>query len=517
MEINRITNQLVSQTLRAWLQGGEAPPNLLELDFLQEASPAPAAVLSIRLQDEISAIARGELGRQRQAEGLDAVEPAALSRENGLSAIAVDFAPGNAELQAWSALYFRYLCGIPFSSEELAAAIPVDPRHFRRRLSLGIDRLTTVLQRRELAAHDQQPAQRRRRHLPAPDYVRLIGVEDARDELAALLREEGGPALLSIEGLGGMGKTALARAIALELARQSNYEEIAWISARHTWLSEQGTIETVGEAQATLDDIIGRLCLQLGLDRLAGQPTADKLAFLASYLAQRPHLIVFDNLENVADLDRLIPSLPPLAGATRFLLTSRQGLSRYPYVFRKPLKPLSAVDSKALFEAELARRGRPLQLSEDELKNLYQIVGGMPLALKLVAAQCGHWPLPAILLEMASAAAGAPEALYAFIYRRTWLVLDDPARSLLLSMLTISPEGEATEWLRLFSALDPAHFESALRQLLDYSLLEQSGSLQEPAYRLHRLTVTFLQSEIAQRWSPPKAGERLPESGEGRS
>jgi len=44
-------------------------------------------------------------------------------------------------------------------------------------------------------------------------------------------------------------------------------------------------------------------------------------------------------------------------------------------------------------------------------------------------------------------------------------------------------------------------FEIALRQLQDYSLIEVSGSPQSPSYNLHRLTITFLQTEILLNWA----------------
>jgi len=141
------------------------------------------------------------------------------------------------------------------------------------------------------------------------------------------------------------------------------------------------------------------------------------------------------------------------------------------------------------------------------MESLYATLGGMPLALKLVAAQIGHWPLTTLLDGLRAAAAGPPQGLYTYIYRRTWLALDDPARRLLLSLLTVSPDGDDLSWLRLVSLLDDTDFDPALAALLSYSLLETAGSLAAPTYRLHRLTATFLQSEILSNWDSPAPPE----------
>ena len=56
------------------------------------------------------------------------------------------------------------------------------------------------------------------------------------------------------------------------------------------------------------------------------------------------------------------------------------------------------------------------------------------------------------------------------------------------------------------SFLPPAAFDEALGQLRDYSLLETAGPDDAPRYRLHRLTTTFLQTEVLAGWSAADEG-----------
>ena len=318
--------------------------------------------------------------------------------------------------------------------------------------------------------------------------------------MTALLRRPGGPAFISIEGLGGIGKTALARAVAFALAQGGDFDGIAWVSARQTWLNDAGAIVAAPDPATTLADVVGRLTTQLGFTELAGLSAADKLDRLLPFLKSDRDLIVIDNLESVSDVELLLPALLPLAQPARFLLTSRQSLSGYPAVTSFPVRPLSLAGSQALVESELSRRGRPTTLAASDVAALHEVVGGMPLALKLVAAQMSLWPLPALLDNLRRARHRAPEGLYTYIYRRAWLALGDPARQLLLSLLPLGPDGEDVEWLRLMSFLPPDEFDDALTQLRAYSLLEMAGSPPSPRYRLHRLTATFLQAEILVGW-----------------
>ena len=73
----------------------------------------------------------------------------------------------------------------------------------------------------------------------------------------------------------------------------------------------------------SLNEIVTRLAQLLGLDRLAGLSTHDKLTGLHALLSKRAYLIIIDNLETVADVALLIPELRRLAERTRFLITSR--------------------------------------------------------------------------------------------------------------------------------------------------------------------------------------------------
>lgn len=498
MDIDNITLSLVTNTLKAWRQLEEPPDGLLDLDLLREGG-ATRVERGIRLRERVEALVADELTRARVAEGLpsDAPHP---TRTSLSAALIRDFARGNVELEAWSALYHRYLAPVPFSVEALAEVVTLDARNFRRRVTAGARRLTEGLQRLEMAEHHRLRRARLSRHLPPPEYTQLYGVDEARRELAGLLRSSSGPDCLSIEGLGGIGKTALARAVAHDLAENSDFDGIAWISARQTWLNDQGGIEAAPDAATTLADIVSRLATQLGFAELAGLEVTQKLERLATFLPSSRHLIVIDNLESVSDVALLMPALAPLSRPARFLLTSRETLRHYPMVTRYPVPPLSPEDSHALVESELRRHGRAAALRPADMVSLYDVIGGMPLALKLVAAQMSHWPLSILLENLRSARQRAPESLYSFIYRRAWQALNDPARQLLLSLLPLASDGEDIEWLRLMSFLPADAFAEALGQLLDYSLLETAGSPESPRYRLHRLTTTFLQTEVLAGW-----------------
>jgi hypothetical protein len=505
MKLEEITTDLVEETVSAWRHGRQPPVALLELAALRHDVHPTNAQARPSLRDFISALVETQLRQQRQLAGLP--EPVLSSRETVAAAVQADFQARQKSLAGWSAVYFRYLAPVALSVAELADAVPLSPRHFRRHVSQGIEQLTHLIRQEEAAAHMQERRWRLQRFLPPPDYTRLFGMDDVVTAVCARLTEAAGPRFVSLEGLGGIGKTAVAQTIAHQLADQGGWQEMLWISARQERLTTQWQFEKIEDPIQSLEDVVTRLAHQLGQENLAGLPTPDKLAGLKPALAAQPHLIVIDNLETLSDTQALLPALFPLAGPTRFLLTSRHSLRDVGFVHVLPLSELSLADSQALLESELARHGQAATLSPEAMATIYQTLGGLPLALKLVAAQLGDLPLEHILDGLKVARRQGPERMYHFIYGHAWRLLSDAARHLLLTMLLVSPDGEDVSWMKLMSNLATADFDDALMQLRRYSLLEAAGGLAVPRYRLHRLTTTFLKTEVLMRWEVATADE----------
>ena len=78
------------------------------------------------------------------------------------------------------------------------------------------------------------------------------------------------------------------------------------------------------------------------------------------------------------------------------------------------------------------------------MEDLIETVGGLPLALKLTAAQLQIYPIAEIIKEFKQAGNGI-ESIYRFLYWKIWNSLSDSSRKLLFTFLTLDPEGEETK------------------------------------------------------------------------
>jgi hypothetical protein len=204
-----------------------------------------------------------------------------------------------------------------------------------------------------------------------------------------------------------------------------------------------------------------------------------------------------DNLETMTDVASLLPTLRQLAGPSKFILTSRE--RNYPgAVYHYVLPELGEADALLLVRHEAGQSNVTalVEATDDELRPIYQTVGGNPLALRLVVGQAHVHDLPEILDEL-RAARGRAEALYEFIYRRAWEHLDEAARQALLAMPLIPPGGGRFEDLAAFSGMEKGPLRAALERLVARHLVDVRGPLGARRYSIHGLTRSFLEEAIA--------------------
>jgi len=495
MPFLKITVDQVESFLRASRGVKVDADGLVSVDALFDPAVHEIEERAIILTDRLETLTLQSYFVARRQEDLDEQRPADKTRV--FSQLKQDYSRGNQDLEAWSALYFRYFSPVSLAVDDLAHAASVVPQQFRRRLNHGLEMLVKILHRQVL--ENRRNPLNIERYLPLPDATRLIEVGATLDLLTELFHDPAGPLMVSLEGIGGIGKTALARAFVAQPNVSADCPAILWVSARQATLAEDGSLMSIPNSATTLEDITLRMAEQLGMASLTGKPLSERLEGLYTALGNKKTLTVIDNLETAEEIHELVPALAKMAGTSRFLITTRQTLRAYPFIHIIPLSELTADGAYNLMSAELIRRGRTVRATARDFADLYQVVGGIPLAIKLAAAQLSLRPLHEIVKNLRQASMGTDQ-MYRYLYWQTWQALSDPSRLLLLSFLSADAEGEDLDFLRTMSAQDDEQFYQALFELDQFSLLEVSGDAARPLYRLHRLTVTFLQTDILNRW-----------------
>lgn len=390
-------------------------------------------------------------------------------------------------------LYGRFWEGI--TAERMVQLDRPEPQsisRFYQQQEQALLLFSQVWEAMEERLHLDQRAHRLLSRLPTATYTTLFGIDAIVTQIVAQLVSVTGPAIVAVKGIGGIGKTATADCAVRTAIHQGRlWADLIWVSARQTFLTESG-INPYRPGLATqirLEQIFDDLAEQLLLTEVRQVPLAQKVVQLASRLRQQSYLVVIDNLESVADFQMLVPWLAQLSGLTKFLLTSRQSVPSLAHVVTVDLDELDKIASLALVQHTAALK----QVADCDGAAVYDLVGGNPLALILVVSQMRRLPPAQVLAALRS---GAAADLYKYIYQQSWAVISHEARELLF---TLQRAGDIAEWswLALVYGTKIAQLTMALNELSDLSLVYcQGGDHGERRYSIHRLTSTFLRTEI---------------------
>lgn len=415
-------------------------------------------------------------------------------------------------LQAFDEMETMYPEGVAFlkrrywddrSIDELAHELNISVNTVHNRQRKAIEQLQTTLVAMEERVRREQLVRINLRLGPKSNET-LVGIADHMQLLAAQLRTDDSPWIIALEGLGGIGKTTLAHAVVDHLLDAQAFDEVGWVSAKQEYLEHGGAIKALDRPALTAEEMMERLARQLlpelTYHRVEQEPRLLTTA-LHTRLKQFPHLIVIDNLETVTDLQALLPTIQTLANPTKFLLTSREGLHTQPNVYHFVVPELNADAALALLRAEIAGSHLTALATwpDAALLPIYAVVGGNPLALRLVVAQAHFHDLSTILTHLRHATNRASENLYTYIYLHAWQRLSEVEQDLLLVMALVNPEGDALGVIAEIAEVAESTVAEGLNQLVRLSLVDVRGDGHHRCYSIHGLTRTFLHEQVL-RW-----------------
>lgn len=236
--------------------------------------------------------------------------------------------------------------------------------------------------RRKLVEQEEQLATMMPLHnLPPRDYERFVGRQSELGEVRRLLGPRSRAFVVTIDGIGGIGKSALALEAAYNLCEgysnlleAERFEAIVWVSAKRSYLTADGIIER-RQAFRTLSDVYAAIAQVLDFPAITRARAEEQRAIVEQVLGEQRTLLILDNLETVDDEDLMI-FLRELPDPTKALVTTRH---RIDVAHPVRLTGMAHQDALALIDQEAARK--EVAATADEREQLWQRTGGVPLAI----------------------------------------------------------------------------------------------------------------------------------------
>lgn len=334
-------------------------------------------------------------------------------------------------------------------------------------------------------------------NLPARAHTAFIGSKSPIAKLLNLLSAHHPASMISIEGVGGIGKTALVLEIAHRclLAAQNpaafpnipTFDAIIFVSAKTQHLIG-GKLSQRLQIESSLRDIFRIIFRTFDALDTISPALEEQVEQIRSLLSRQQTLLIVDNLETLEEQEYVLSFLYELPSTVKVVCTSR---IRFGVGTTIALGCLSVDDSLALIQHYAQEKA--VQISSVEAQALYQQSGGLPLAIAYGMGQIAVYGSIPKALPAHPAPTG--NALMQYCFQESVPQLEgQPAYYLLLALaFFVQPaSNQALEHVALLD-IDPDAGKEGLAKLHRLSLVERRHEY----YELHPLTRSYISMELS--------------------
>ena len=229
-------------------------------------------------------------------------------------------------------------------------------------------------------------------NLPSPESTELIGRDIEVNRLLELLSPQHSAHLITVDGIGGVGKTSLVLEVAYQCLRVSRGDEsdpkvpvfdaIIFVSAKQQYLASAG-IRPKYQIQRTLSQMFHEIAQTLKRPEIRHvSPDQDQGALVQEALGRQCTLLIVDNLETMEDKQEIVSFLYDLPPLVKVLMTTRELVELHAPIRLEQLTKEAALN---LIEKQAQEKG--INVSKENAQILYQCIGGIPAALVYAIGQ----------------------------------------------------------------------------------------------------------------------------------
>ena len=332
-------------------------------------------------------------------------------------------------------------------------------------------------------------------NLPEPVYKNFIGRIDSLDKIDKAINNKR-IFLLSISGIGGVGKTAIIIKKCYDLLHEKLFEFIIWVSAKKTYLTSKGVVEEEQKFTSLLQllDIILKIS---GFPEDLHTSYPNKKEIVLNILNTASFLLIVDNFETISNPTEFLSYFEEIGDKcenTKVIITTRRQLGSTEKVIE--LKEFSK-DEYDKFLDYLANVKLILnfEISRHNRDKLYKFSGGVPLATEYILSQVTSLVDINKIIKKIENKNIDKENILEFSYTETFNNLSKEEKQVLFVIAML--DNPTINSICFITDLDEFDVEEIIKSKLQlYSLVNENYENNNLYYSVLPLTKIFLTKKI---------------------
>ena len=329
----------------------------------------------------------------------------------------------------------------------------------------------------------------------APEYKRFVERSILCSEIQEGLKDRRS-SVVSLVGIGGVGKTALATWAVINSYYAKDFDFIVSITAKDRELTRYG-IAALEAKLTSYESLLDNIVEVMKFDEVKNYKIDDKEKFVNEILEDSNTLLFIDNLETVDD-KRIIDFINHLPTGVRAIVTSRRQRIRFS-AYPIEIKPLSDKETISFIKAISLENGYSYlsNLSDTEKISVGKSCDGIPLAIRwLISSNRSIQELDKSAKEL-QLLGRKGEELLEFSFRRVFERMSNTEKSI-IKVLSVFNSPVILETITIGTKLSMHEIADTIEVLVDDTIVYKyfSEEYNDSSYTVLPITRNFILNKI---------------------